>query len=187
MNDDTRAHDGHDRDGRPRPAWREPMVWLVALIPLAAIAGTLWMVLAASDAPGTDDAVADPVRRTAQVQQVDLGPDARADALRLSAVIRRSARGKSQVIEVLPVDGDFGDAGVLSLALRHPARADADRALLLRRTDSGWRGEADFDVGHDWIMQLTPADGSWRLQGRWPARQQATYLRPALRAEAEAR
>jgi len=170
-----------------RPAWREPMVWLVALIPVAAIAATLWMVLAASDAPGTDDAVADPVRRTAQVQQADLGPDARADALRLSAVIRRSARGTRQVVELLPVDGAFGSANVLSLALRHPARAEADRTLLLRRTDSGWRGEADFDVAHDWILQLMPADGSWRLQGRWPARQQAAYLRPALQAEPTAR
>ena len=79
-----------------RPAWREPMVWLVALIPLAAVVGTLWMVFVASDAPGTDDAVADPVRRTAQVQVADLGPDARAQALRLSAVVRSSRlRGKA--------------------------------------------------------------------------------------------
>ena len=168
-----------------RPAWREPMVWLVALIPLAAIVGTLWMVFAASTAPGTDDAVADPVRRTAQVQVADLGPDARADALHLSAVIRRSAaRGQGQWVEVLPVDGDFGNAPVLSLALRHPSRADGDRVLLLRRTGSGWRAQADFEIAHDWILQLMPADGGWRLQGRWPARQQAAYLRPALQAEA---
>lgn len=171
--------------GVRRPAWREPMVWLVALIPLAAIVGTLWMVFAAGTAPGTDDAVADPVRRTAQVQVADLGPDARADALHLSAVIRRSAaRGQRQWIEVLPVDGDFGAAPVLSLALRHPSRADGDRVLLLRRTGTGWRARAEFDVEHDWILQLMPADGAWRLQGRWPARQQATYLRPALQAEA---
>ena len=168
-----------------RPAWREPMVWLVALIPLAAIAATLWMVFAASTAPGNDDAVADPVRRTAQVQVADLGPDARADALHLSAVIRRSAaRGQPQMVEVLPVDGDFGALPVLSLALRHPSRADDDRVLLLRRTGTGWRAQADFDVEHDWILQLMTADGGWRLQGRWPARQQATYLRPALQAEA---
>jgi uncharacterized protein len=168
-----------------RSAWREPMVWLVALIPLAAIAGTLWMVLAASTAPGNDDAVADPVRRTAQVQQADLGPDARADAMHLSAIVRRSvARGRQQRIEVLPVDGDFGAAPVLSLALRHPSRADGDHTLLLKRTETGWRGEADFDITHDWNLQLAPADGAWRLQGRWPARQQAAYLRPALSAEA---
>lgn len=171
--------------GVRRPAWREPMVWLVALIPLAAIVGTLWMVFAASTAPGTDDAVADPVRRTAQVQVADLGPDARADALRLSAVIRRgAARGQGRWVEVLPVEGDFGNAPVLSLALRHPSRADGDRVLLLRRTGSGWRAQADFEIAHDWILQLMPADGGWRLQGRWPARQQAAYLRPALQAEA---
>lgn len=164
-----------------RPAWREPMVWLVALIPLAAVVGTLWMVFAASQAPGTDDAVADPVRRTAQVQVADLGPDARAQALRLSAVVRSSRlRGKA-VVEVLPVDGDFAREAPLTLALRHPARADADRELTLAPTDTGWRVEADLDASHDWNVQLRPADGTWRLLGRWPARQQATYLKPALR------
>ena len=159
-----------------RPAWREPMVWLIALIPLAAIVGTLWMVLAAGDAPGTDDAVADPVRRTAQVQVADLGPDARAAALHLSAIVRT---GKG-VIEVLPVAGDFARNAPLTLALRHPARADADRTLTLAPSATGWRADAGLDASHDWNVRLRPADGAWRLQGRWPAGQQAAYLKPAL-------
>lgn len=168
--------------GVRRPAWREPMVWLIALIPLAAVVGTLWMVFAAGDAPGTDDSVADPVRRTAQVQVADLGPDARAAALRLSAVVRL---GKG-VVEVLPVDGVFARDSALTLSLRHPSRAEADRVLALAPTDTGWRGEAEFDRSHDWNVQLAPADRAWRLLGRWPAGQQAAYLKPALRADEEA-
>lgn len=160
-----------------RPAWREPMVWLIALIPLAAVVGTLWMVFAAGDAPGTDDSVADPVRRTAQVQVADLGPDARAAALRLSAVVRI---GKG-VVEVLPVDGTFDREATLILSLRHPSRADADRVLKLAPGETGWRAEAGLDGSHDWNVQLAPADQGWRLLGRWPAGQQAAYLRPALR------
>lgn len=167
----------HFDDRVHRPAWREPMVWLVALIPLAAIIGTLWMVFAANDAPGTDDAIADPVRRTAQVQVADLSPDARAAALQLSAIVRT---GKG-VIEVIPVDGAFVRTQALTLALRHPARAKDDRVLTLAPADNGWRTEAAIDHGHDWNVQLMPADKAWRLQGRWPARQQAAYLKPAMR------
>ncbi len=167
----------HFTGGERRPAWREPMVWLVALIPLAAIVGTLWMVFAANDAPGTDDAIADPVQRTAQVQVADLGPDARAAALQLSAIVRA---GKG-VIEVIPVDGAFVRTRPLTLALRHPARAKDDRVLTLAPAGTGWRIEAGIDDGHDWNVQLLPADKAWRLQGRWPARQQAAYLKPAMR------
>lgn len=167
-----------------RPAWREPMVWLVALIPLAAIAGTVWMMRMAGNAPGTDDAVADPVRRTAQVQVADLGPDARAHALRLAAVVRRGVAGQDGYVEVLPTEGDFDRAHPLRLALRHPARAEADRELTLQPTATGWRAEAAIDGRHDWNVQLTDAHGRWRLQARWPARQQAAYLKPAVHAEA---
>ena len=160
-----------------RPFWREPMVWLVASIPVAAIIGTLWMVYAASIAPGNDDATADPVRRTAQVQEADLGPDARAATLHLSAIVRT---GKGAV-EVIPVEGDFDRGAPLTLALRHPARADGDRMLTLAPTDTGWRARLDDDGNHDWNVQLQPRDGAWRLQARWPARQQAAYLKPALR------
>ena len=59
----------------------------------------------------------------------------------------------------------------------------ASRTLSLVPTATGWRVEGQIDLGHDWNVQLRPADGTWRLQGRWPAGQQATYLRPALGSE----
>lgn len=162
-------------DNRRRRAWREPMVWLVAAIPAASIVAGIALVVIAVRSGGAD-VVSDPVRRTAQIQVADLGPDARARQLRLSAVVRTEAG----VIEVFPVDGAFDRKAPLTLALRHPARAGLDRSVSLAPTDTGWRVEDKLDLGHDWNVQLGPADGSWRLQGRWPANQQATYLRPAL-------
>ena len=101
-----------------RPAWREPMVWLVVALPLVAvIAGFALLVIASRS--GSTDAVADRVQRTAQIQVADLGPDARARQLRLSAILRTDG----DLVEVLPVSGDFPRDAPLRLALHHPARS----------------------------------------------------------------
>jgi hypothetical protein len=81
---------------------------------------------------------------------------------------------------VLPVAGDFDRRATLSLALRHPALASKDRVLVLTPSETGWCVDAAIELGHDWNVQLTPRDGRWRLQGRWPARQQAMYVSPAI-------
>lgn len=162
-----------------RPAWREPMVWLVAGIPALAVVGTVAMLVAAARAPGGNDAVADPVRRTAQVQVADIGADAQARALGLSAVLRTDGRA----IHVLPVAGEFDRDAPLALALRHPLRAELDRGLVLHPSDTGWSGAAQVDASHAWIAQLGPESGRWRLSGRWMAGELAVYLRPALDEE----
>ncbi len=159
-----------------RSAWREPMVWLVAAIPAAAVVATFALLAVAARSSGNNDSVADRVQRTAQVQVADLGPDAQARAMRLSAVVRSDGRR----VEVLPVDGAFDRSAPLLLSLRHPARADLDRTLRLSPGETGWHGGDAFALDHDWNVQLQSADGAWRLQGRWIARQQAVYLHPSL-------
>ena len=163
-----------------RPAWREPMVWLVFAIPAAAVVASIALLVTASRSTGTDDAVADEVKRTAQVQVTDLGPDAMARQLRLSAVVRFSDARGEKLIEVLPVDGGFDRKATLSLALHHPLRAELDRTIALVPAKTGWRSDGELDLSHDWNVQLTPSGGTWRLQGRWTSGQQAAYLRPAL-------
>lgn len=159
----------------PRPFWREPMMWLVIAIPAASVvAGIALLVIAIRS--GGADSVAEPVRRTAQIQVADLGPDARAQALKLSALVR-VAPG---LVEVLPVAGDFDRTAPLQLLLHHPTVAVQDRTLTLTPTDTGWRLAADIDSSHDWKIELQPGDHGWRLQGRLPKRQLAAYLAPAL-------
>ena len=159
-----------------RPAWREPMVWLVAGLPLASVIAGIGLLVIATRSGGAD-VVADPVRRTAQIQTADLGPDARAQQLRLSAVMRIDDGG---FVQLLPVSGEFRRDAPLRVALRHPARADFDRDLLLQPDDQGWTATASIDAGHDWNVQLSPQDGQWRLQGRVPRGQRAAHLKPAL-------
>lgn len=171
----------HDED---HPAgsspWRQPIVWLVIALVAAAVTGGIAMVVIASDA-GNGDAVAEPVRRTAQVQTADLGPDAVAAQRKLSAIVRTDA--EQQLVEVLPVDGDFDPAAPLQLRLLHPIQSSQDVVLLLQPGELGWRADAVVDGDHDWKVQLGPRDGQWRLQGRLPKGQQAAHLRPALPGE----
>jgi hypothetical protein len=158
-----------------RPAWREPMVWLVAALPLASIVAGLGLLFVAARS-GSNDAVADRVQRTAQIQVADLGPDALAHRLELSAILRID--GDS--IEVLPVSGPFRRDEALRIALHHPSMASADRDLLLAPSELGWRAPAAIPPAHDWNVELSPQDGSWRLQGRLPRGQRAAHLKSSI-------
>lgn len=167
-----------DNRVRRRP-WREPMVWLIVAIPAAAVIATIAMLVVASRSSGNNDVVDESVRRTAQVQVADLGPDAVARQLRLSAIVRADPRGNGSV-EVLPVDGAFDRGAALALALRHPSQAERDLRMVLVPGETGWRGAGGIDLAHDWNVQVGPVDGRWRLQGRWTAGQRAAYLQPAV-------
>jgi hypothetical protein len=175
----TAPDSGSDPKPGKRPAWREPMVWLVVAIPVAAITATIAMLVVASRSSGNNDVVDDTVRRTAQIQVADIGPDAMARQMRLSAIVRADTRGPG-AIEVIPVQGGFDRSATLDLTLQHPSQAGLDRSFALAPTATGWRAEGAVDLSHDWNVQVTPSDHRWRLQGRWTARQRALYLQPAI-------
>lgn len=154
--------------------WRNPVMWLVAGLPvLSIVAGVGLVVVANLDG---NDAVPDRVRRTAQIQVADLGPDALAQREGLSAIVRSEAG----VLEVLPVSGAFDRAKPLRIALLHPSKAADDRTIVLAPSELGWRADASIDPAHDWNLRLEAGDGRWRLLGRLPKGQHAAHLRPAL-------
>lgn len=73
----------------------------------------------------------------------------------------------------------------LSLVLSHPTDATRDLQVELQPAELGWRAELGqaLDPGHDWLLQLGPVDGHWRLQGRLIANQQAARLGPSLQGD----
>ncbi|WP_374607582.1 FixH family protein [Thermomonas sp.] len=162
-----------DARDTPRSPLREPLVWLVFGIPAIAVVALVWMVFIAAG-PGSTDSVDTAVKRTAQIQVADLGPDQAAARLRLAALVR--VDGKE--LEVLPLHSGFDTARPLRLALRHPARADLDHDLLMQPAGNGWRAPLELDVAHDWKLELAPPDGRWRLQGRLPRGQLSARLQP---------
>ena len=160
---------------RERPAWREPMVWLITALPLTSVVAGAWLLLAAIHSGG-DDAIADTVQQTGQIQLSDIGPDAGATRDGLSAVLRVGDGS----IEVFPATGEFDRRAVLELSLRHPTLANADQQLRLQPTPNGWSAHANLDAGHDWKLQLGPPGMHWRIVGRLPRGMHATRLAPAL-------
>lgn len=163
-------------------AHREPMVWLVFGLPaLVVAAGIATLVIAIRHRDGGE--VIDQVQRTAQIQQADLGPDARAGALGLRVLLReRDGR-----IEVLPMAGNFPNGQSLRLVAEHPTDRALDRVLVLQPQpdQAGWLSKDAFEDArrHAWKFTLTPGNEAWRLRGRMPKEQSAIVLLPALRPE----
>ena len=161
---------------RMRPAWKEPMLWLVVAIPAASVLASVALLVAAARSSGNDDAVADRVQRTAQIQVSDLAPDLAARELGLGATLRVDG-GR---ISVTPATGAFPRESPLQLALRHPTRAEDDVRLELQPSTEGWSTQYALSPAHDWALTLSPVDGHWRLQGRLPRGRHGTDLQPSL-------
>ena len=155
--------------------WGIPVFWLVIGLPLLSIVAGVGLVVIAVRSGGADT-VSDPVRRVSQIQTADLGPDAAARKLGLSAVLRV----EDGIVEVLPATGSFAHDAPLQLVLEHPTRQADDVRLELAPQGPGWRATQAIDADHDWVVQLRAADGHWRLQGRLPKQQHAVRLAPSL-------
>ena len=162
-------------DSDKTPFWKIPMMWLVIGLPLASIVAGVSLVVIAVRSGGAD-VVRDEVQRVSQIQTTDLGPDAHAQELGLSAIVRID----DKLIEVIPVTGDFRRSAPLQLVLGHPTRAAEDVTVVLVPGGNGWSAEAVIDGNHDWSLELAAEDGSWRLQGRLPKQQQAARVAPSL-------
>ncbi len=158
--------------------WREPMVWLMVGLPAASVVAGIGLLVVALRSGGADT-VRDDVQRTAQVQVSELGPDARAQTMKLSAVLRL----EDSSLEVLPVNGEFARSEGLILTLSHPTDATQDRELILQPTELGWHAGTDARASHDWIAELVPIDRQWRMRGRLKAGQRAARMGAALRAD----
>ena len=167
----------------PRPARKEPMVWLVILIPALSVVASIALLIAASRSSGNNDVGVDKVQRTGQIQVADIGPDARAMELKLGAVLQ----SEDGILRVFPAGGTFLRSQPLYLQLLHPNRQDDDVALILQPDELGWHVDHVTDPGNDWNVQLSdaaaPNNDSWRLRGRLPRGQRATHLGPALDAK----
>jgi len=153
---------------------KNPVLLLLIGLPVATLAaGVATLALIGR---GGLDTVGDPVRRTAQVQQVDLAADAAARQLGLEG--RLSIDGTLARVEVPALD----DAAPLRLQLEHPIDARQDVTLELSPKGGGWQSPA-FDAAVGWRVSLAPADGTWRLVARWPRGAQAIELAPAVASD----
>ncbi|WP_345302725.1 FixH family protein [Lysobacter hankyongensis] len=176
------SRDDMPADPKRQSPWRNPMVWLMVGFPLAAVVAGIATVFIAIDAGGSD-AIPDDVRRTAQIQTTELGPDERAAERKLAAVFSV----QEGAVEVLVATGDFDRGHPLKLSLLHPVDAAQDIALTLQPNGrGGWSATHALDVGHAWRVQLLDDAGTWRLLARLPAGQRGVLLRPSLAGDDDA-
>lgn len=165
-------------DNTRRHALREPMVWLVAGLPLASVIGSIWLVVLAVRS-GNDDAVFDQVQRTGQAQVADLSPDARAAELKLGAVVQID----KATLHVFPAGGAFVRSEPMHVTLIHPQHQASDRSIDLQPDATGWHAPLTLDQSHDWIVHATDQAATWRLRGRLLKGQRAAHLGPSLQIQ----
>lgn len=157
------------------PFWKTRMMWLVIGLPLASVVAGISLVVIAVRSGG-GDVVRDDVQRVSQIQTTNLDADQAARTLGLSAVLSTD----DGVVRVIPVTGDFNKRAPLRVLAQHPTRATDDVEVELAAAGGNWSAEFALDASHDWIVQLSPVDGSWRLHGRLPKQQHAVRLAPSL-------
>lgn len=160
-----------------RPWYREPMVWLVAGIPLTSvIVGITLLTLAIRS--GSADAVPDPVRRTLQIQDTDIAADREAIALGLRGELQVDPDTGALLVRLAPLPAEA--TPTLVLRLLHAGRASLDQELSLVRSGDQWLGRVDKLQGQAWNIEVAATDGSWRVGGRLDPGARSSELIPML-------
>jgi uncharacterized protein len=158
-------------------AWfREPMVWLIIALPLSAVvAGIVTLMIAIRS--GSTDAVPDVVKRTAQIQESDMGADRRAIELGLRGDLILEPQSGAVTVRV---QGLVTTDNTLRLKLLHAGRASADQELRLIRANDAWLGRVEGVTGQVWNVEIEGEQRAWRLGGRLDLDATRSDLQPML-------
>jgi len=155
---------------------RNPVAWLMIIIPAATVVAGFWTLWLAASESGVDTNP-DKVRRTAQVQVTSLEPDQA--AARLGLVAELSVDADGVLVRVLPSAGPVAPR----LQLVHPIETSLDRDLKLSPDPGGWRSRESLAGQEAWHLRLVAADGSWRLVGRYRPGDTSLRLEPAVASQ----
>jgi hypothetical protein len=156
-----------------RSTWREPMVWMLVGLPLASVAIGFALLFAAVH-PGREDM--ETITQATRVGKMLVSAqDAPSTEVSTGGLVLRL---KGDMIEAVPVDGDFPRGGKLRLTLKASASQAVDRTVELSPSELGWRGVGSLEGGHDWLVELSPDNAAWSLRGQWTAQARAIRLTP---------
>ncbi len=151
-----------------RSLWREPMIWMLVGLPLASVVIGFSLLFAAVH-PGREDR--ETVDKTRQVGRILVSAHSLTEVSTRGLVLRT----KGDMIEALPMDGDFPRGGKLTLTLTSPHSPGESRTYQLAPSELGWRAVGSLEGSDDWVVQLTPDNAAWLLHGQWPS--QARFIR----------
>jgi len=156
-----------------RSAWREPMVWLLVGLPLASVAIGFALLFAAVH-PGREDM--ETVRNVTKVGKLLVAAQDAEPATPIETM-GLVLRTKGDMIEAVPVDGEFPRGGKLELKLVS-GDAQEERRYELSPSELGWRGVGSVENDRDWTVELRPDSAAWTMHGRWTAQARSLRLMP---------
>jgi hypothetical protein len=158
-----------------KPWHREPMMWLVVGIPLAAVVAGIAMISIASRV--SVDHVAEPFRPIGKAQTVELSRDLRASELGTSAVLSVGANGRDLFVTL-----ERAEAAVLELKLVHPIEQRLDVEMKLVAVVPGrFVGTLPQPLAPArWDLELGDLGQTWRIVGQLEAGRDGARLSPAL-------
>lgn len=148
-----------------RPWWKEPMVWLIAVLPATAVVAGFATYFIAAHEP--DTLVRSDFRKEgfALVEQVT---DADRRAAELGMIARLMSDGERlnlTINSVLPVL-----SARLSLTVIHPTQESQDLHVTLERAPNGaYLGQLPRMGEGKRLLVLESEDHAWRISGRWIA------------------
>lgn len=158
-----------------RAFWREPVAWLVLLLPVGTLLAAAVTLRLFWREPA--DSNLSQARRIAQVQIEDLSLDRAAARLGLQAQLSVDAASGNLA---LALHGE-GGAEALDLWLLHPTRAAQDRTLSLAWDGTRWRGRTQpWHRAQAWEVQVVNRQRGWRLKGRLTGGVAQSTLAPAI-------
>ncbi|HMS78150.1 MAG TPA: FixH family protein [Burkholderiaceae bacterium] len=143
----------------PRPAWREPLVWMVWGIPaLTIVAGLVTWWIAAQRA---DSNVAEDWYKRGMAINRSLERESRAQALGLGAELTLVGEHDLR----LSLRGGAALPPAVQVLLTHPVRAEQDRPLSLdRQPDGSYRIVSPLVGPGHWGVSIEAQD--WRIAAR---------------------
>ena len=157
MNAVTEAND-------TRPWYRHLWPWLLMLPPIASVCGGVTMIWLATSTPTT--LVVEDYANIESITAARFAADAQAATRGLAAYAqleRITSDELSLTIELS--EPRAASSGLLNLRFRHATDASADRDAIARQIGNEYKARLELRAG-TYLMEIEPADRSWRLAAR---------------------
>jgi len=159
------------------PWYRQFWPWFIIALPLTAVIASITTLFIAAHDP--DALVADDYYKQGLAINQTLDRERHAQALGLSGLLRVDTAAQ-RIVLTLEGRPDAQPHGDLVLRMIHPTRSNFDHTLTLSaEAGNRWSAPLQHSAPGRWHLQLEPATGEWRLNGRLALpEQQQTLLQP---------
>lgn len=157
------------RETAPRPFYREFWFWVV-MTPLIVVVLVVAVLLTVA-IRGADDTVIDNYYKQGRLINQTFDQDLRATALGLSAQLEFIAESGEVTLE-MTANEQMSFPGQLLLLMDHPAEADKDQQIVLRRVGANqYAGPVEDDFHGSWYVTIYPElNLEQRRQAEWRLR-----------------